>query len=86
MEPSLSPGRFVIINKIGKNALHSGDIVVFRTDDGKLAIKRCAQVLKDGRFIALGDNSLQSYDSRAYGPVRREAIVGRVLIFQGPHS
>ena len=55
-----------------------GDIVVFYTPERKLAVKRCmglhsefehTQWQEGGKlfFIAQGDNSLLSYDSRSYG-------------------
>jgi signal peptidase I len=36
-------------------------------------------VPQDGYF-ALGDNSYNSYDSRYWGPVREENLVGRGLL------
>ena len=56
-----------------------GDVVVFYTPLGEIAVKRCGENLKDGLFNAIGDNSLQSYDSRNYGPVPKNHIIGRVL-------
>jgi signal peptidase I len=55
------------------------DVVVFWTPLGELAVKRIASVLPGNRFIARGDNALQSYDSRAYGPVPLDNIIGKVL-------
>ncbi|MDR1232227.1 MAG: signal peptidase I [Spirochaetaceae bacterium] len=55
------------------------DVVVFWTPLGELAVKRIYSLLPGERFIALGDNSLQSYDSRAYGPVLFDNIIGKVL-------
>jgi signal peptidase I len=55
-----------------------GDVVVFYTPLGELAVKRCGEIRGDF-FIALGDNGSQSYDSRTYGPVPNDNIIGRVL-------
>jgi signal peptidase I len=55
------------------------DVVVFWTPLGELAVKRIYLLLPGERFIALGDNALQSYDSRAYGPVLFDNIIGKVL-------
>ena len=57
----------------------TGDVVVFYTPLGEIAVKRCGENLTDGVFYALGDNSSQSYDSRNYGPVPKGNIIGRVL-------
>jgi signal peptidase I len=55
------------------------DVVVFWTPLGELAVKRIFSLLPEERFIALGDNALQSYDSRAYGPALIDSIIGKVL-------
>jgi signal peptidase I len=64
------------------------DIVVFYTPSGEIAVKRCAGLLEDDapggsgvkkRFLAFGDNSAESYDSRAYGPVPADSIIGKVM-------
>jgi len=56
-----------------------GEVVVFYTPTGELAVKRCAALAESGGFFAQGDNSLASYDSRAYGPVSFDNIIGKVL-------
>ena len=56
-----------------------GDIVVFYTPLGEIAVKRCGEILPGNEFHALGDNSSQSYDSRNYGPVPYNNIIGKVL-------
>jgi signal peptidase I len=55
------------------------DVVVFWTPLGALAVKRISALLPGERFIALGDNALQSYDSRSYGPATLDNIVGKVI-------
>jgi len=57
----------------------TGDVVVFYTPLGEVAVKRCGGNLTGGVFYAFGDNSAQSYDSRNYGPVPKGNIIGRVL-------
>jgi signal peptidase I len=57
----------------------SGDVVVFFTPLGDRAVKRCDGLSGEDFFIALGDNSQESFDSRTYGPVPLNSIVGRVL-------
>jgi signal peptidase I len=57
----------------------SGDVVVFAAPGGEIAVKRCVRVTGERFFFALGDNSLESYDSRSYGPVPVDHIMGKVL-------
>jgi len=56
-----------------------GDVVIFYTPAGEIAVKRCGEVTADGYFYVLGDNSSQSYDSRNYGPIPKGNIIGKVL-------
>jgi signal peptidase I len=93
MAPAIQSGTVLVINRLAygfKPPLYKkylcrwalpdkGDVVVFYTPLGDLAVKRCAEELGDGRFVALGDNSLESYDSRSYGPVPLDNILGRVI-------
>ena len=63
-----------------------GEVVVFFTPTGERAVKRVTAVFPEQgaqviRFFAEGDNSLASYDSRAYGWVSVENIIGKVLGF-----
>lgn len=37
-----------------------------------------------GQFFVMGDNRARSCDSRAFGPVRRSEIVGRVVLVYSP--
>ena len=56
-----------------------GDVVVFFTPMKEIAVKRCGEKLSDDVFYVFGDNSSQSYDSRNYGPIPKNYIIGRVL-------
>lgn len=42
--------------------------------------------LADDEYFVMGDNRAFSYDSRAFGPIKREAIIGRVLLRAWPLS
>jgi signal peptidase I len=57
----------------------AGDVVVFFTPRGDRAVKRCGAMLGEDRFFALGDNNRESYDSRFYGPVPVDHIIGKVV-------
>jgi signal peptidase I len=93
MEPAIRSGAVLVINRLqygfrfpGQPGYllrwgipRQGEVVVFYTPLGELAVKRCGIPIERGRFMALGDNSLQSYDSRSYGPVPIDKITGKVL-------
>jgi signal peptidase I len=92
MEPAIEDGGLLLINRLqyglripgGRGFLirwsdpKPGEVVVFYTPSGEIAVKRCSAA-GEGEFFVLGDNSLQSLDSRSYGPVRRDGVIGKVL-------
>jgi signal peptidase I len=93
MSPAIQPGAVLLVDRLyyGLRLPWSerylffwampkeGDVVIFYTPMGDLAVKRCAGITASGKFFALGDNSLQSYDSRSYGPIPINNIIGQVL-------
>jgi signal peptidase I len=93
MLPALKPGSVLVVNKaaygirvpgIGLYLFrwaipHEGDMVVFYTPLGERAVKRCSTVGSDGSFYVLGDNDLESFDSRSYGSIPPDHILGKVI-------
>lgn len=93
MLPAIRPGSALIVNRVAyglRNPFSNGylihwldprpgDVVVFPSRDGKLAVKRFRESAEAGRFLALGDNAEESYDSRQYGPVSADSIIGKVV-------
>lgn len=45
-----------------------------------------AEELKDDEYFVLGDNRSYSHDSRAWGPVKKEEVIGKVLLRAWPVS
>jgi signal peptidase I len=98
MTPAIMPGTILLVLKSAYGVRppwsekylffwalpKEGDVVVFYTPQGEIAVKRCAGLTKEGAFIALGDNSRDSLDSRSYGPVPADCIVGKVISLSGP--
>ncbi|MCL2193036.1 MAG: signal peptidase I [Treponema sp.] len=93
MEPTIRSGSVLIVNRLqygfrfpGQKGLivqwanpREGDVVVFFTPMGYVAVKRATSLLEGGMFMAEGDNYQLSYDSRSFGPVSVDAVIGRVL-------
>ncbi|MDR2489923.1 MAG: signal peptidase I [Spirochaetaceae bacterium] len=96
MLPSIKSGRLLLVNKASygirlplQNAYlvrwaepKTGDVVVFWTPNGDLAVKRYQPYAETGKFSAIGDNPGHSYDSRFYGPVPTDNILGRAVGIQ----
>ncbi|MDR0910512.1 MAG: signal peptidase I [Spirochaetaceae bacterium] len=94
MEPSFHSGSIVLLLRsayglrfpLGRNyIIHwakpaENDIIVFITPDGVDAIKRVVNVDDyNGKFFAEGDNAKDSYDSRFYGSLQIDNILGKVI-------
>lgn len=83
MLPDVSPGERVLVNRLayrlGKPSV--GDLVVLRDprDPTRLLLKRLGAPDGD-RWHVAGANEGASTDSRAFGPVAREALMGKVLL------
>jgi nickel-type superoxide dismutase maturation protease len=55
------------------------DIVAVRDPrDGKILIKRIKRI-QNGKYFVLGDNKTQSTDSRKFGMLKKNDIVGKVI-------
>jgi nickel-type superoxide dismutase maturation protease len=82
MIPNLKPGQEVLVDPRAyrQQTAQIGDIVVARRPDREdvTIIKRVSGVQQDGRILLLGDNPDASTDSRAFGPVPPQYIVGKV--------
>ena len=81
MLPELQPGDEILFNpKAYRQKLPKvGDIVVARHPyQAKIIIKRVALVLEDGSCFLTGDNLEASTDSRSYGFITLDRILGKV--------
>ena len=46
---------------------------------GVYIVKRVSHITDDGRYLGLGDNSFSSSDSRGFGALRLENILGKIV-------
>jgi nickel-type superoxide dismutase maturation protease len=82
MAPLLQPGDQVLVDPRAyrRSTPRRGDIVVSRHPyrrDVRL-VKRITAVLEDGRCLIEGDNPSDSTDSRSFGAIPLQHILGRV--------
>ena len=72
MIPTLAPGERLLVRHDGPIVL--GDIVVFKRDQ-QFEVKRILRIEADGIFVQ-GDNDLVSTDSRTYGLIPHDDVLG----------
>lgn len=89
MTPAIQPGDFIMVdtwkNHIG--GFHVGDIIVFSqpTKNGQTLVKRITKIQLENvekkltmQYYVLGDNKKNSFDSRHFGLVNSDIIIGKV--------
>jgi len=96
MLPTLRPGSLLVVNKaaygfrvpglglylVRWSTPQPGDLLVFFTPLGERAVKRCISVNVEGTFFVVGDNDLESFDSRSYGFITPDQILGKVVVYK----
>jgi signal peptidase I len=89
MEPAFRSGDRVLVNRLAyrSRAPREGEVVVLRDPErsGHVLLKRVATAQDQSdpgppRVYVLGDNAAESRDSRSFGPVAREQIIGRAWL------
>jgi nickel-type superoxide dismutase maturation protease len=79
MWPTLNEGDAVLVQPTS-TALE-GDIVLANHPykSSVKIVKRVAEILPDGALILKGDNPIESTDSRSFGSISKNDVVGRVV-------
>ena len=90
MTPTVKPNDIVFVNRLaygfrifGSYAvdfapIKVGDIVVFIAPNKQILLKRVGQILSNGTYWMLGDNTAKSADSRVFGAIEKNKILGRM--------
>jgi phage repressor protein C with HTH and peptisase S24 domain len=76
MLPTLRPGQLVLASP-WHGALQKNSVVVVRHDNID-KIKRIRKI-KSNRLFVVGDNSGSSLDSRSFGWLRLDSVIGKVI-------
>jgi signal peptidase I len=83
---SLENGR-VFVTRPGENAVRIEEPYVRRTDDGAISPTTCPRpdcpltwIVGQNQYFVMGDNRPSSQDSRVFGPVDEDLILGRAWL------
>ena len=87
LSPEYQEGDYVVVATIPffLHRIRAGDVIVFRQSQYGTMIKRVEHVLEEGRQYFVVGAHPQSVDSRQFGPVSREALIGK-LVWHIPRS
>ncbi len=80
LAPEFAQGDFVLVSKIPYflSPPSPGDVIAFQQPGYGLLIKRIQNLLQNGEINVIG-NHAESVDSRVFGPVRLDHILGKVI-------
>ena len=87
MFPAVRSGQVVVVNRFAYLASGPavGDVLVFRLPGSEqLMVKRVFEIVEGPRYVMIGDNQGESLDSRHFGSLARDNIVGRVEFLGSP--
>lgn len=83
MEPHLKEGSNVYISRLAYLFVdpEPNEIIALNHPTENIpVIKRVKHITDEGHIFVVGDNSKHSTDSRHYGPVKREHVIGKVML------
>ena len=77
MEPTVKDGATVIVTRFFRPKCN--DVIALQHPTKHHVLIKRIQEVSNGRFRVLGDNNTESTDSRHFGLVKRNAILGKVV-------
>ncbi len=88
MTPLINHGDWILVNlNIKPDNLKANDIILFEDPvNNDLLIKRIKSIKAktDKEFFVIGDNTHDSYDSRKFGYIKKESIIGTPVLRYWP--
>ena len=77
MIPRIKPGQFVLIRKTKK--IKENDLILFQHPFKGIKLVKRVDHIEQGMIYALGENKEESSDSREFGYIPKELVIGKVI-------
>lgn len=79
--PDYKAGEYVLAvgSPFPSGKINAGDVIVIQQPGYGMLIKRVQQVLSDGQSYDVRGTQVDSTDSRNFGPVQQEHVLGKVI-------
>ncbi len=77
MEPAIKAGSFLLVIE-SVQSIKIGDILLFLSPNQEKLVKRVARI-EDGKYFMTGDNPNDSLDSRSFGLISQDKIIGKII-------
>jgi signal peptidase I len=80
MEPQIKNGETILVSKIPYwfKTPQINDIVAFKDSSEKILVKRIVKI-ENRRYFVEGDNKRDSLDSRKFGDISKDKIIGEII-------
>lgn len=79
MAPNFVEGERVVAAKLFFSTLKQGDVVILQDPRTKKPIIKRLKEVKNNACFVLGDNAKESTDSRNFGWIDKQLVVGKVI-------
>jgi len=80
---AVKDGRVYVNSKLLEESYIKSDVI---TTGGNFLVDRAVFTVPDGLYFVMGDNRMNSSDSRYFGPITKKAISGRAWVAYWPMS
>lgn len=80
MEPTYGFGDIILINRLSYlfHKPKAGDVIALKNPKNKKHIIKRIQKIQNGKYFVVGDNKKESTDSREFGLISKNEIIGKV--------
>lgn len=88
MRPALEPGDRLLVVRLARLRPKPGDVVavVDPREPNRVLVKRVTHIDADGRVTVSGDDPAASTDSRTFGAVDADLVLGRAVYRYWPEA